>query len=168
MAKSKTKKSSPAKAPKKPASKPKPAKKVAAKVAAKVKAKPAKKSTSRTPAARTTPSKSAASTKNSNSNLSSVFTPLDDRVLVQVEETARKTPGGLILPDTVADSSGNIRGRVVSVGRGRRDKKGRIHPMDVGLGDHVVFSQYTGNKITLMGQDLIILHEIDVMGVVTK
>lgn len=101
-------------------------------------------------------------------DFASVLTPLEDRLLVLVTEKERRTAGGLYLPDTVADSSGNIRGEVVSVGRGRRDKKGKIHPMDVSLGDEVVFSQYSGSKLNLMGQNLIVLHETEVMGIVTK
>lgn len=103
-----------------------------------------------------------------NLDFSKILTPLDDRLLVLLVEMERRTAGGLYLPDTVTDSSGNMRGQVVSVGRGRRDKKGKLHPMDVSLGDEVVFNQYSGNKISLMGKNLIMLHEAEVMGIVTK
>lgn len=99
-------------------------------------------------------------------DLSQIFTPLDDRLIVQLTEAERRTAGGLYIPDTVSDVSGNVRGRVVSVGRGRRDKKGRLHPMDVNPGDQVIFPQYAGSKIQLMGHELVILKESEVMGVV--
>lgn len=99
-------------------------------------------------------------------NLSSFVTPLDDRVLVQLSAAERMTAGGLYIPNTVSDVSGNLQGLVVSVGRGRRDKKGRIHPMDLKVGDKVVFAQYVGSKIKIQGQDLTILRESDVLGVI--
>lgn len=93
-------------------------------------------------------------------------TPLDDRVLIELAEAELRTAGGLYIPNTVSDVSGNLQGRVVSVGRGRRDKKGRIHPMDLKVGDKVVFPQYAGSKIKIQDQDLMILRESDVLGVV--
>lgn len=101
-------------------------------------------------------------------DLSGFVTPLDDRLMVQVSGTEKMTAGGLYIPDTVADVSGNLEGYVVAVGRGHMNKKGHILPMDVVVGDRVVFSEYAGSKIKIQNEDLIILRESDVLGVVTK
>lgn len=101
-------------------------------------------------------------------DLSQFVTPLDDRLIVQVSGAEKMTPGGLYLPDTVADTSGNLEGYVVAVGRGHMNKKGHVRLMDVNLGDRVVFSEYAGSKIKIQNEDLIILRESDVMGVVSK
>ena len=101
-------------------------------------------------------------------DVSGFVTPLDDRILVQVSGSDRVTPGGLYIPDTIADVSGNLQGVVVAVGRGRMSKKGHIRPMDVRNGDLIVFSQYAGSKIEFQNEDLVILREADVMGVVSK
>ncbi|MEK2646763.1 co-chaperone GroES [Bdellovibrio sp. BCCA] len=101
-------------------------------------------------------------------DLSGFVTPLDDRILVQVSGAEKMTPGGLYIPDTVADTSGNLEGYVVAVGRGHMGKKGHVRPMDVQVGDRVVFSEYAGSKIKIQNEDLIILREGDVMGVVAK
>lgn len=98
---------------------------------------------------------------------SGFVTPLDDRVLVRLTEAERKTSGGLYIPDTVADVSGNLEGRVVAIGRGHRGKKGRLRPMDVGLGDRVVFAQYAGSKIKILDEELVLLRESEVMGVLS-
>lgn len=101
-------------------------------------------------------------------DLSDFVTPLDDRLLVQISGTEKMTAGGLYIPDTVADTSGNLEGYVVAVGRGHLSKKGHVRPMDVTVGDRVVFSEYAGSKIKIQNEDLIILREGDVMGVVSK
>lgn len=101
-------------------------------------------------------------------DLSNFVTPLDDRLIVQLSGSDRMTPGGLFIPDTVSDASGNLHGTVLAVGRGHFSKKGHLQPMDVKVGDKVVFAQYSGSKITIQNEDLVILRESDVMGVVTK
>jgi chaperonin GroES len=101
-------------------------------------------------------------------DLTNFVTPLDDRLMVQLTESERKTAGGLFIPDTVADMSGNLHGTVVAVGRGHFSKKGHLQPMDVKIGDKVVFAQHSGSKIKIQNEDLIILRESDVMGVVNK
>lgn len=101
-------------------------------------------------------------------DLTGFVTPLDDRLVVQPSGTEKMTPGGLYIPDTVADTSGNLEGVVVAVGRGHMNKKGHVRQMDVKVGDHVVFSQYAGSKIKIQNEDLVILRETDVMGVVAK
>ncbi|MGZ3771164.1 MAG: co-chaperone GroES [Bdellovibrio sp.] len=95
-------------------------------------------------------------------------TPLDDRLIVKATDMDRKTAGGLYIPDTVADTSGNFEGTVVAIGRGHMNKKGFIRGMDVKVGDRVVFPQYAGSKINIQNEDLVILRESDVMGVVSK
>lgn len=95
-------------------------------------------------------------------------TPLDDRILVQTVAEERMTPGGLYIPDTVADVSGNFQGLVVAVGRGHLDKKGKIRPLDVKKGDKVVFSQFSGSKVDYQGESVLFLRESDVLGIVNK
>ncbi len=95
-------------------------------------------------------------------------TPLDDRLLVRISGSEKMTAGGLYIPDTVSDVSGNLQGTVVCVGRGHRSAKGHIRPMDVVVGDKVVFAEFSGSKIKIHNEDLIILRESDVMGIVSK
>lgn len=97
---------------------------------------------------------------------SQILTPLDDRVLIQVEEGERVTPGGLFIPDTVS-MEGNFRGIVVSVGPGHRDKKGRLRPLELKVGDRVLFSEYAGTEVLLENQNFKILRETDILGIVT-
>lgn len=136
---------------KKTAAKKAPAKKVVAKKASAIKATPAKAFTSNTA---------------KKIDLSNFVTPLDDRVMVQLMGAEKMTAGGLYIPDTVADVSGNLQGFVVSVGRGHRNRKGQVRPMDLKVGDKVLFSEYAGSKIKIQDQDILILRESDVLGVV--
>lgn len=93
---------------------------------------------------------------------------MDDRLVVQIQNTAgNKTTGGLYIPETVNQTTGNMQGCVVAVGRGRRDKKGRVRPMDVSPGDRILFPEYTGTKIDWQGEQLIILREGEVMGILS-
>lgn len=92
------------------------------------------------------------------------FMPLDDRLVVGVEHF-EKTAGGLFIPATVTDQP--QRGKVVAVGRGHRSKKGKIRPMDVKVGDEILFAPYSGTKLEIQGQNLLILREEDVLGVVS-
>ena len=147
-------------APKKAAAKKSPVKKVGAKK------KPAPKKPAAKKVAPATPMKPMAPAKKIDFN--NFLTPLDDRLIVQLAERERKTAGGLFIPDTVADVSGNLEGVVVAAGRGHLDKKGRIRPMDVKVGDRVIFPQYSGNKIDIPGTDVVILRESDVMGLFQK
>lgn len=101
-------------------------------------------------------------------NFEGLVTPLDDRLVVRVSGAERKTAGGLYIPDTVSDVSGNLEGQVVAVGRGSMNKKGHVRPMDVTVGDRVVFSQFAGTKIKIQNEDLLILRESEVLGVVSK
>lgn len=158
-----------AKSKKKPAvkAKKKPTVKAKAKPKVKPKAKVTKKVvTQAKPSVKAKPVVVQAPVKTKPIDISKFVTPLDDRMIVQVEGGGeRRTAGGLYIPDTVTNVSGNREGVVLAVGRGHRDPKGRVRPMDVKKGDKVVFSEYAGSKITHQGQDLIILRETDVMGV---
>ncbi|MFZ4403825.1 MAG: co-chaperone GroES [Pseudobdellovibrionaceae bacterium] len=97
--------------------------------------------------------------------LEDFVTPLDDRLIVQVEEKERRTAGGLYIPDSVSTQEAFLRGKVLAVGRGHRDNKGRIKTMDVKKGDVVLFSQFSGSKMDLQNTEFTILRESDVMGV---
>lgn len=91
------------------------------------------------------------------------ITPLDDRVLVEVE-TMTKTAGGLFIPATVSDRP--QQGKVVAVGRGHRNKKGRVRPMDVSLGDTVMFAAFSGTEMKLENSEILILRESDILGII--
>ncbi len=101
-------------------------------------------------------------------DLSNFVTPLDDRLIVQLSGAEKMTAGGLYIPDTVSDVSGNLHGTVVAAGRGHVSKKGHLRPMDVKVGDKIVFAEYAGSKIKIQNEDLVIIREGDVMGVVAK
>lgn len=94
-----------------------------------------------------------------------LITPLEDRVIVRVDAAEEKTAGGLYIPTTVAERPN--RGEVVAAGRGRRNKQGQIRPLDVIVGDSVLFPQYSGAKITVDDQEFLILREDEVLGIVT-
>lgn len=105
-----------------------------------------------------------ASNKKSTSDLSSIFTPLDDRIVIQRAGVADRTPGGLYIPETVADRPNQ--GKVLAVGRGHLDKKGRIQPLDVQLGDTVMYAAYAGSEMTLNGLEVLVLRENEVIAIV--
>ncbi|MBL7546053.1 MAG: co-chaperone GroES [Bdellovibrionaceae bacterium] len=104
--------------------------------------------------------------KKSESYFQSFLTPLDDRIVVLVGETEKVTAGGLYIPDTVTDVSGNYHGKVMAIGRGHMNKKGKVKPLDVSLGDKVVFSQFSGSQIDVEGRNVMIIRESDVLGIV--
>jgi chaperonin GroES len=92
------------------------------------------------------------------------FKPLHDRVLVRRVEEEEKTKGGIIIPDTAKEKPSE--GEVVSVGSGTRGEDGTITPLDVKAGDRVLFSKYGGTEVKVDGEDLIILRESDILGIV--
>ncbi len=94
-----------------------------------------------------------------------LLTPLDDRLVIQIDEAETMTAGGLYIPDTVSES-GNNKGTVLAIGRGHKNKKGQVRPMDVKPGDRVLFDQYAGSKMTLADMDIRILRESEVLGIV--
>lgn len=102
-----------------------------------------------------------------NIDYSKVITPLGDRLVVRVVNSERLTPGGLIIPDTAASiASGYLKAAVLAVGHGSKTKKGHLQPLDVKVGDTVLFSEYSGTKVTFNSEELQIIHEADVMGIV--
>ena len=94
------------------------------------------------------------------------FRPLHDRVLIRRVEAEEKTAGGIIIPDTAKEKP--MEGEVVAVGPGVRGEDGKIQPLDVKAGDRVLFGKWSGTEIKLDGEDLIIMKESDIMGVIDK
>ncbi|WP_312160833.1 co-chaperone GroES [Phenylobacterium sp.] len=92
------------------------------------------------------------------------FRPLGDRVLVKRVEEEEKTKGGIIIPDTAKEKPQE--GEVVAVGPGARDDSGKIQPLDVKAGDRILFGKWSGTEVKIDGQDLLIMKESDVLGVV--
>jgi len=92
------------------------------------------------------------------------FRPLHDRLLVRRIEAAEKTAGGIIIPDTAKEKPQE--GEVVSVGSGIRGEDGTVTPLDVKAGDKILFGKWSGSEVKLDGEDLIIMKESDVLGIV--
>lgn len=138
----------------------KPASKGSEKGKQSVQAKPVTKPPAARSAAVTTPG------KKSEGYFKTYLKPLDDRLVVLVGANERVTPGGLFIPDTVTDVSGNFQGQVMAIGRGHMNKKGRVRPLDVSVGDKVVFSQFSGSQIDVDGNNIMIIRESDVLGIV--
>ena len=92
------------------------------------------------------------------------FRPLHDRVLVRRVEQSEKTPGGIIIPDTAKEKP--MEGEVVAVGPGARGEDGKIHPLDVKGGDRILFGKWSGTEIKLDGEEMIIMKESDIMGII--
>ncbi|MEA1674656.1 co-chaperone GroES [Nitrospirillum sp. BR 11163] len=91
------------------------------------------------------------------------FRPLHDRVVVRRLDQEEKTKGGIIIPDTVKEKPQE--GEVVAVGPGSRDEHGRLQPLDVKVGDRVLFGKWSGTEIKVDGVDLLVFKESDVIGV---
>src|SRR5574338_1597590 len=92
------------------------------------------------------------------------FRPLHDRVVVKRIEAEEKTKGGIIIPDTAKEKPQE--GEVVAVGPGGRDEAGKLIPIDIKVGDRVLFGKWSGTEVKIDGQDLLIMKESDVMGVI--
>ncbi|WP_342153596.1 co-chaperone GroES [Methylorubrum sp. SB2] len=92
------------------------------------------------------------------------FRPLHDRVVVRRIEGEEKTKGGIIIPDTAKEKPQE--GEIVAVGSGARDEQGRVNALDVKVGDRVLFGKWSGTEVKIDGQDLLIMKESDIMGVV--
>jgi chaperonin GroES len=92
------------------------------------------------------------------------FRPLHDRVLVRRVEAEEKTTGGIIIPDTAKEKPQE--GEVVSVGSGSRADDGTVTPLDVKAGDRILFGKWSGTEVKLEGEDLIIMKESDILGIV--
>ncbi len=91
------------------------------------------------------------------------FKPLHDRVLVKRLEQEEKTAGGIIIPDTAKEKP--IEGEVVAVGPGARDEKGALIPLEVKKGDKIVFGKWSGTEVKIDGQEMLILKESDIFGI---
>jgi chaperonin GroES len=91
------------------------------------------------------------------------FRPLHDRVVVKRIDAEEKTRGGIIIPDTAKEKPQE--GEVIAVGPGARDEAGKLVPLDLKVGDRILFGKWSGTEVKIDGQDLIIMKESDVMGV---
>ena len=94
------------------------------------------------------------------------FRPLHDRVVVRRIDAEHKTLGGIIIPDTAQEKP--QQGEIIAVGPGARDEQGRIVPLDVKTGDTVLFGKWSGTEVKIDGQELLIMKESDIMGVLVK
>src|SRR5881628_3214886 len=92
--------------------------------------------------------------------------PLQDRVLIRRVEPETKTSGGIFIPDTAQEKP--MEGEVVAVGAGTRDEHGKLHPLDVKSGDRVLFGKWSGTEVKLDGEELMIMKEADIMGVIDR
>ncbi|HYQ91333.1 MAG TPA: co-chaperone GroES [Candidatus Competibacteraceae bacterium] len=92
--------------------------------------------------------------------------PLHDRVVIKRKEEERLSPGGIVIPDTAKEKP--IRGEVLAVGNGKILEDGRIIPLDVKVGDEVLFGKYSGNEIKVDGEELVVMREDDIMAVLDK
>ena len=92
------------------------------------------------------------------------FKPLHDRVVVKRVESDEKTKGGLIIPDSAKEKPAE--GRVVAVGEGARKDSGELIPMSVKAGDRILFGKWSGTEVTLNGEELLIMKESDILGVI--
>ena len=92
------------------------------------------------------------------------FRPLHDRVLVRRVEAEAKTAGGIIIPDTVQEKPQE--GEVVAIGSGTKAEDGKITPLDVAAGDRILFGKWSGTEVKVDGEDLLIMKESDILGIV--
>jgi chaperonin GroES len=93
------------------------------------------------------------------------FRPLHDRVVVKRLEGEEKTKGGIIIPDSAKEKPQE--GKVIAVGPGGRDESGKLIPIDIQVGDRVLFGKWSGTEVKIDGQELLIMKESDIMGVLT-
>jgi chaperonin GroES len=92
------------------------------------------------------------------------FRPLHDRVLVKRVESDAKTKGGIIIPDTAQEKP--MEGKVIAVGAGTRGEDGKLHPLDVKKGDKILFGKWSGTEVKIDGDELLIMKESDIMGII--
>ena len=92
------------------------------------------------------------------------FRPLHDRVVVRRIEAEEKTAGGIIIPDTAKEQP--MEGEVIAVGPGARDEAGKLVPLDVKDGDRILFGKWSGTEVKLDGEELLIMKESDIMGII--
>ena len=94
------------------------------------------------------------------------FRPLHDRVVVKRIEAEEKSKGGIIIPDTAKEKPSQ--GEVIAVGPGGRDENGKLIPIDIKVGDRVLFGKWSGTEVVIDGQELLIMKESDIMGVLDE
>ncbi|TGQ19105.1 MAG: co-chaperone GroES [Mesorhizobium sp.] len=94
----------------------------------------------------------------------SKFRPLHDRVVVRRVESESKTAGGIIIPDTAKEKPQE--GEIIAVGSGARDENGKLVALDVKAGDRILFGKWSGTEVKLNGEDLLIMKESDIMGII--
>ena len=94
------------------------------------------------------------------------FRPLGDRVLIKRVEEEEKTKGGIIIPDTAKEKPQE--GEVIATGPGARDDSGKVQPLDVKAGDHILFGKWSGTEVRIDGEDLLIMKESDILGVIEQ
>ncbi len=92
--------------------------------------------------------------------------PLHDRVIVRRVDEERTSPGGIVIPDTATEKP--IQGEVIAVGKGKILESGEIRPLDVKVGDKVLFGKYSGTEVKVSGEELLVMREEDIMGVIEK
>ena len=92
--------------------------------------------------------------------------PLHDRVVVKRVEEERKSAGGIVIPDSAAEKPDQ--GEVIAVGAGKRTDDGKLQPMDVKVGDRILFGKYSGTTVKIEGDEYLVMREDDIMGVITK
>ena len=90
--------------------------------------------------------------------------PLHDRIIVKRLEEERKTASGIVIPDTAAEKPDQ--GEIVAVGKGKKDEQGKVIPLDVKPGDKVLFGKYSGQTVKVKGEELLVMREEDIMGVI--
>ena len=90
--------------------------------------------------------------------------PLHDRVIVKRIDEERKSAGGIVIPDTAAEKPDQ--GEIVAVGKGKKDDNGKLIPIDVKIGDRVLFGKYSGQTVKVKGDELLVMREEDLMGVI--
>jgi chaperonin GroES len=90
--------------------------------------------------------------------------PLHDRVIIKRLEEERKSPGGIVIPDTATEKP--VRGKVIAVGSGRITEKGEVRPLDIKKGDTVLFGKYSGTEVKVDGDELVVMREDDIMAVI--
>jgi chaperonin GroES len=94
------------------------------------------------------------------------FRPLHDRVLVESLDSEEKTAGGIIIPDTAKEKPQE--GKVIAVGPGSKSEEGKITPLDVKVGDHILFGKWSGTEVKIDGKEYSIMKESDIMGIIAK
>lgn len=93
------------------------------------------------------------------------FRPLGDRVVVKRLDEERKTAAGIVIPDNAAEKPS--RGKILAIGSGKKNDQGEIRPLDVKVGDDILFGKYSGTEIKLEGEEYLVMREEDIMGIVT-